>query len=281
MAALSLEVPDELVDEVQWAVQRVISNYEWRIKQERRSRAILECDDAFFREFEWRPVVRASAYSDKVPFFREVNDFTRTNDPRRPVAMKASGHALDDRRDWYDLLMARYLRRIKYTCVDRKKAWSDLTSLEYKITAKVNRITGRARRPNYEYRRWFYYDTPEEGAVYIDGTLYTHIPPDRMRSLEALDRIFQSEEVRPALIEAEKRKRKKERYEKVLVEIRSSAQAVKEPTPDGCLTCAFNRGRKCKNENSVYHGRKLGSWKTCGQFARDGERWNIEQNEVA
>ena len=144
------------------AVRRFIADFH-KAKAQAADRAdaaarILECDEAMAewskRNAPGTPITRAASYGGEiVPAEREICGFGAAGDPRRPVVMRGAKGALAIKyaksphsgcpNGWCERVIYRYLRRIKYTCLDFEAHNSFMFSItdrlrnKYSITSRI------------------------------------------------------------------------------------------------------------------------------------------------
>ena len=188
MATLTMEVPDDFLGQARFAVERAIRECQWAAEREARIDAVLECDDAFFEEFRWNPIVRASVYEgQKIGSDREFRDYSHKGD-RRPVAMRAAAAILADRAWYANKLLRRYVRRIKLTCVKRQEIIDRLCPIEYRVEEKIRTLARRRKRIHFEWR--IYFNSERECCAWVDGEFYHSLSSEQFFALEQTSKLL-------------------------------------------------------------------------------------------
>lgn len=167
MKVFELVVPDDInIDALRQRVDAFIVE-ERRIfaalqhAQERATRCerALESDEGLREWAAWEGVslymvVRASVYRNSRALIT-LHPFDRhdTLDPRRPVYMRGSLHAIFNEHkynrpdeDWCGDVVLRYLRRIRYTCFDRDQYLADMDTLRHANIFRRFRFTSYVRK---------------------------------------------------------------------------------------------------------------------------------------
>ena len=139
---IDLDIPPHLLDYVRTKIKQAEAEANRLFEAMSRDFEALETDEGLgeWLKYECRvrgPVVRASTYNNQVDRSQELAfggdhfDGVRwwrgasPSDPRRPVLMRGAKKAIEERRgrrrDYQNDIAERFLRRIKYTCFDRKE----------------------------------------------------------------------------------------------------------------------------------------------------------------
>lgn len=136
-------------------------------------------------------VVRASTYGSKIDHYQELWPFNWRSDPRRPVLMRGSKAAIRGHQKtdvyWCERVVARYFRRIKYTCVDRDE------HIAYANNIERNLGTDHYLWRNFDIAygwEWFVGESHLSGSigVWIDGKHCSGLTKEQLSTLRALGR---------------------------------------------------------------------------------------------
>lgn len=138
------DLPSDMVSRIDWRgrIERLEVELREEINDYLADKSIVEHDGSLEASVDGAPVVCAGVYR-AVDRRQEFSEFRRNqwrNDPRRPVLMRGSVEFLRITKGGFlHWVPVRYLKRIRYTCFDRKAHRENLKA----INAKMRKIADR------------------------------------------------------------------------------------------------------------------------------------------